>query len=36
MKNFNISKSTLYNIKNLKFTQIDTDIAKSINLIHVY
>ena len=35
MKNFNISKSTLHNIKNLKFTLIDTDLAKNINLIYV-
>ena len=36
MKNFNISKSNLYNIKNINFLLIDTDIAKIINLIHVY
>ena len=36
MKNFNVSKLTLYNIKNMKFTLKGTDIAKNINLIHVY
>ena len=36
MKNFNISKSTICNIKNMKFTLIDTDMAKNINLIHVH
>ena len=34
MKNFNISKSTLCNIKNMKFILIDTDIAKAIKTVH--
>ena len=36
MKNLNISNSTFYNIKNMKFTLIDTGIAKNINLIHAH
>ena len=36
MKNFNICKRTILNIKSIKFTLIDTDIATSINLIRVH
>ena len=31
MKNFNIRKSTICNIKNMKFTLISKDTAKNIN-----
>ena len=34
IKNFRTSKSIFYNIKNTKFTLIDTDIAKIISLMH--
>ena len=36
MKNFIISESTFYNIKNMKSKLIVTDIAKSISLIYVH